>query len=121
MHWSLLLLGSTLAAPVADFSLRDHRGAPRRLADWHDSQLVVALDELLAGKEVSQPETTAPGCFIDRLDRTTRTGRITYTHDIAPILHKHCAGCHRPGEIAPFSLTNYQQTIGWAATIQEVV
>src|SRR5436305_4527088 len=41
MHWSLLLLGTTLAAPVADFSLRDHRGAPRRLADWHDSKLVV--------------------------------------------------------------------------------
>ena len=26
MHWSLLFLGSTLAAPIADFTLRDHRG-----------------------------------------------------------------------------------------------
>src|SRR5262249_48924036 len=40
MQWSLLLL-STLAAPVPDFALRDHRGAERRLADWADSKLVV--------------------------------------------------------------------------------
>ncbi len=235
MHWSLLFLGSTLAAPIPDFTLRDHRGAPRKLADWRDSKLVIvaflgvdcplvklytrrlneiakeygpqgvaviginanqhdqlrdiarfarahevafpllkdsdnrvadlfgalrtpevflldaerivryrgriddqygvgvqrprpgrrdliaAVDELLAGKSVSQPETTAVGCFIDRLDRATRTGRITYTRDIAPILHRHCASCHRPGEIAPFPLTDYRETIGWAETIREVV
>src|SRR5581483_5453947 len=74
--------------------------------------LVVAIDELLAGKEVTVPTTTAPGCFIDRLDRKAGAGRVTYHRDIAPILHRHCAVCHRPGEIAPFSLTNYQQTIG---------
>ena len=28
----------------------------------------------------------------------------TYHRDIAPILWKNCAGCHRPGEIGPFSL-----------------
>ena len=28
----------------------------------------------------------------------------TYTHDIAPILFRSCAPCHRPGEAAPFSL-----------------
>jgi hypothetical protein len=28
----------------------------------------------------------------------------TYTKDIAPILWNNCAGCHRPGEIGPFSL-----------------
>ena len=33
-----------------------------------------------------------------------RAGVPTYTKDIAPILWKNCAGCHRAGEIGPFSL-----------------
>jgi mono/diheme cytochrome c family protein len=32
----------------------------------------------------------------------------TFTKDVAPILFKHCASCHRPGEIAPFSLLEYK-------------
>jgi mono/diheme cytochrome c family protein len=31
----------------------------------------------------------------------------TYNKDIAPILYKNCATCHRPGEVAPFSLLTY--------------
>ena len=29
---------------------------------------------------------------------------VTYTRDVAPILYQNCAYCHRPGEVAPFSL-----------------
>jgi len=36
-------------------------------------------------------------------------GQLTFNKDIAPILFRHCAGCHRPGEAAPFSLLTYQQ------------
>ena len=32
----------------------------------------------------------------------------TYNKDIAPILYSQCATCHRPGEVAPFSLLTYQ-------------
>ena len=32
----------------------------------------------------------------------------TYTKDVAPILLKNCAGCHRPGEVGPFSLLSYK-------------
>ncbi len=31
----------------------------------------------------------------------------TFNHDIAPILYENCAVCHRPGEVAPFSLLTY--------------
>jgi hypothetical protein len=31
----------------------------------------------------------------------------TYNKDIAPILYSQCALCHRPGEVAPFSLLTY--------------
>jgi len=34
---------------------------------------------------------------------------LTYYRDIKAILDNKCATCHRPGDIAPFSLTNYDE------------
>src|SRR5262252_8156663 len=36
-----------------------------------------------------------------------RAATPTFNNDIAPILYQHCATCHRPGEVAPFSLLTY--------------
>src|SRR5580693_10340382 len=33
----------------------------------------------------------------------------TYHRDVAPILQKNCQECHRPGQVAPFSLLDYAQ------------
>lgn len=35
-------------------------------------------------------------------------GIPTFSHDVAPILYRQCAACHRPGGVAPFSLLTYQ-------------
>lgn len=35
-------------------------------------------------------------------------GSVTFARDIAPILYQNCAACHRAGEVAPFTLTSYQ-------------
>src|SRR5262249_24758534 len=83
--------------------------------------LAAAIDELLAGKPGSTPQTEAPGCFIGRVQKAPQTGAITYSRHIALILQKHCVACHRPGQIAPFALTTYDEVVGWTATIQEVV
>jgi peroxiredoxin len=83
--------------------------------------LAEAIKELLKGRAVSVPVTAAAGCLIDRLDRASAAGRITYNRHIAPLLHKHCVSCHRRGQVAPFPLTNYRQAQGWAETILEVV
>ena len=45
----------------------------------------------------------------------------TFTKDVAPILYKSCAGCQRPGEMAPMSLLDYQSTRPWAKSIREAV
>ncbi|MBZ5609914.1 MAG: thiol-disulfide isomerase [Acidobacteriia bacterium] len=45
----------------------------------------------------------------------------TFSKDVAPILYKNCAGCHRPGEIAPMSLLTYEQARPWAKSIRENV
>ncbi len=33
---------------------------------------------------------------------------VTYTEHVAPILFANCVECHRPGEVAPFSLLTYE-------------
>jgi hypothetical protein len=45
----------------------------------------------------------------------------TFSRDVAPILYKHCASCHRPGDIAPMPLLTYEQTRPWAKSIREKV
>ncbi len=42
----------------------------------------------------------------------------TFSKDVAPILYKNCASCHRPGEIAPMSLLTYEEARPWAAIHQ---
>src|SRR4051794_14215462 len=44
----------------------------------------------------------------------------TFNRDIAPILWKNCAGCHRPGEIGPFPLLTYRDAAKRASFLAEV-
>ncbi len=80
-----------------------------------------ALDELLAGKSVTQPVTEAVGCFIGRAPQKEVQGNVTYSHQISRLLNSRCVRCHRPGEIAPFTLTSYEDASGWAEAMMEVV
>ncbi len=34
-------------------------------------------------------------------------GSLTFNREIAPVIFQNCSGCHRPGEVAPFSLLTY--------------
>lgn len=45
---------------------------------------------------------------------------VTYTEHIAPLMYQNCTVCHREGMIAPFALTNYQETRRRARMIQRV-
>lgn len=44
----------------------------------------------------------------------------TFSHDVAPILYRECASCHRPGGVAPFSLLTYQDAKKRAGLIATV-
>jgi peroxiredoxin len=90
------------------------RNEPRR------RDLEVALDELLAGKPVSEPVCLNQGCHIGRVKEPTADGAVTYSSHIAKIFNKHCVACHRPGQIGPFPLTNYEESVGWAEMAREV-
>ncbi len=45
----------------------------------------------------------------------------TFNRDVAPIVWKRCAGCHRPGEAGPFSLLSHADAAKRAQSIQAVV
>ena len=85
------------------------------------SDLAEAIDELLADRPVSQPETRAVGCVIGRVKPVQATGEVTFNKHIAPIFNAHCVQCHRAGEIGPFTLSSYQDVLGWEDTILEVI
>jgi hypothetical protein len=48
-------------------------------------------------------------------------GAPTFATDIAPILYESCVRCHRPDQIAPMSLINYDEVRPWARSIKNKV
>src|SRR5260370_9643771 len=49
------------------------------------------------------------------------TSSPTFSKDVAPVLYRTCASCHRPGDIAPMPLLTYEQVRPWAKSIREKV
>ena len=46
---------------------------------------------------------------------------ISFTRDVAPILHGKCVTCHRAGEVAPMPLLTYDDARPWARSIKAKV
>ncbi len=78
------------------------------------------LDGILAGKKVSYTETECIGCFVMASEKPPAPKTPTYAEDVANILNNHCVECHRPNEVAPFSLQNYDDAKKWARMISIV-
>lgn len=51
----------------------------------------------------------------------TANETVTFNRDIAPIIFQNCSSCHRPGEVAPFSLLTYDDVRKRAKTVAQVV
>ncbi|MEQ8786722.1 MAG: redoxin domain-containing protein [Pirellulaceae bacterium] len=85
----------------------------------HD--LIEAIDALLAGEAVARPITESVGCHIGRIKTPSADAEVTYANQISRLLQRRCVECHREGEIAPFALTEYDEVVGWAEMIDEVV
>ncbi len=96
------------------------------------------------------PATRVAGCLIDRIDPKPvdaakaprirapsaaiaaeyearqpdskfKLGSVNYASDVAAILQNRCQSCHRPGQVAPFSLLSYDDARKHSAMIREVV
>jgi thiol-disulfide isomerase/thioredoxin len=109
-----------------DFKLRyrgrvdDRYGVAFRREKATRDDLVEALDEVLAGKEVSLAETEADGCLVDRPGHAPAREGVTYGKEVSRILQDRCQKCHRPDEAAPFSLLTYDDAVKHGRMIKEV-
>jgi Flp pilus assembly protein TadD len=72
-------------------------GAPRRLRAGAGILLVAGVS-VAAARHHRSPENAGAG---------TEPAQVTFNHDIAPIMYRSCAVCHRPGEAGPFALLSY--------------
>lgn len=96
-------------------------GIARAEAKSHD--LRRAIDQLLAGRRVEVPRTEAVGCLIalPREKQLAAEPSVTFCDQVSRVLQEHCVECHREGEIGPFALTDYEEVIGWADMMLEVI
>src|SRR6185436_6185850 len=46
---------------------------------------------------------------------------MTFSRDVAPIFYERCATCHRPDDIAPFSVLHYEDVAPFKDAIRQKV
>ncbi|MGH9661082.1 MAG: hypothetical protein ACRD96_21215, partial [Bryobacteraceae bacterium] len=49
------------------------------------------------------------------------SAQVDYSRDVSRIMQAKCQQCHRPNDIAPFPLTNYEEVSTYADDIRRVV
>lgn len=97
-----------------------------RFADLGQKRLTIRITDLrnvlssiVEGREIATSRTKPVGCVIESPSAAAAED-VTYCRDVAPILFEHCASCHRPGEVAPFSLLTYEEARSHAEQIRQV-
>ena len=100
-------MSSTRAASTTSTASATRSKAPTR------RDLAEAIDEVLAGKPVSQPVTEA-GRLLHRPRRQARrpTAPITFSQGRGARAASNCQECHRPGQIGPMPLLTYEDAVG---------
>ncbi|HEX8913008.1 MAG TPA: hypothetical protein VF796_11660 [Humisphaera sp.] len=66
------------------------------------------------------PPAAAPAAPAGKTPAGLQGGHVTFNKDVAPILFDKCASCHRPGEVAPFSLLTYADAKRRSTQLAEV-
>ncbi len=87
------------------------------------NHLQSAIETLLAGKDLIERRVEPVGCLItfEKQTQPTAVTEFTYCKQISRLLNDHCVECHRPGEIGPFDISNFEELRGWAEMVVEVV
>ena len=82
-------------------------GKPRMRVTSHD--LKDAITAVRTGKSPAVAKTAPVGCLFEDTvpDLGKAPAKVTFNRHVAPILFANCSTCHRPGEVAPFSLLSY--------------
>src|ERR1022692_3323650 len=98
--------------------LLDRRRQLARLAGAKSTPEVAVLSP--AGEVLYRGRVDTLGPTLDAILAGRRVSTPTFARDVAPILYRHCAICHHPGEVAPFPLLTYQDAAKRAKLIATV-
>ncbi len=58
--------------------------------------LRMAIEDVLAGREVAVAETPIDGCLIS-FPKARKPAAVTFAEHVVPLLQKHCQDCHHSG------------------------
>ena len=95
--------------------------AARRKIVWAPVAGIVLGLALIAGFGTVLPgKKTESRREVSTKSASTPRGPVTFSRDVAPIVFQRCAGCHRPGQSAPFALLTYEEIKKHARQIAEV-
>ncbi len=89
-----------------------------------DEVQVGPLPVQLAHRELVEIVLTADGHRANSVQVSfTSSGgdAITFSNQISRLFQEHCQECHRPGEVAPFSLIDHSDAEPWAELIKHTV
>ncbi len=113
---TLLLLDSDFTV-VYRGPANDRFDGKRLAATANNDYLGNALDAFLAGEEIDPAGVAENGAD---LWASAKPRAVNFAEHVAPLLHRHCAECHRPGQPAPMELLDYDDAASWAPMIAEV-
>ena len=132
-------------------AIDDQYGFGTRKPDAVHHYLRDALEDVVTGGRVDVKATRTVGCLLDKVAPRSNlqnsgqairvrssaaivdakkaedqaeaghVGPVNYAEHVAAIVQNKCQACHRPGEVAPFSLSTYDEVRKHAAMLREVV
>ncbi|MDX2261498.1 MAG: cytochrome c [Gemmatimonadales bacterium] len=88
-----------------------HRDAPRRRGHATVAMLAATASLVVTGLVMGRDSTP----------RSAQGPATDYAKDVAPILYRDCAGCHREGGIGPFSMLHPDTVKSYAVDIRDAV
>lgn len=96
-------------------------GAARAMDQGHGAaELKAAIEAVLAGRGPVADGPPSQGLAWEVPESRASADPVTFV-EVAPIVHKHCVECHRPGTEAPFSLVTYAQVVAQGENLVEVI
>lgn len=97
------------------FRARRSRSLAPALRHWTRAGLLEATRLRLLAAILLLPALDACGDDGRRTEAASKSA-VTFNQHIAPLVLEKCARCHRPGEMAPFSLLTYED-VSWRADL----
>lgn len=98
-------------------AINDRLAPPGGAEGVEPTSLASALENFLAGQPIVVKSVRPDGAPLPLAPLEA----VSYARDIAPLLQRYCVSCHSPGQIAPWSMTSFEEVKDHALEIKNEV